>query len=124
MKYSHFENLTRRGGRTSSPAPCPRSRSARSWTSPTWTRRAFDGADSGRRQCRPTTRSFSPSSTSYGYTANGVKIGGGTVGFGQQFDDDNFFRDSGQVGYNLTLGENVTHEHPRGLPVVTRIERT
>jgi hypothetical protein len=46
----------------------------------------------------------------YGYTQNGVKVGGGTVGFGQQFDDDNFFRDSGQVGYNITFGENVTQE--------------
>jgi hypothetical protein len=46
----------------------------------------------------------------YGYTQNGVKVGGGTVGFGSQFDEDNFFRDSGQVGYNLTLGQNVTHE--------------
>jgi hypothetical protein len=46
----------------------------------------------------------------YGYTLNGVKTGGGTVGFGSQFDEDNFFRDSGQVGYNLTLGQNVTHD--------------
>ena len=46
----------------------------------------------------------------YGYTLNGVKVGGGTVGYGLQFDSDNFFRDSGQVGYNLTLGQNVTHE--------------
>ncbi|MEO8191682.1 MAG: TonB-dependent receptor [Acidobacteriota bacterium] len=46
----------------------------------------------------------------YGYTQNGVKVGGGLVGFGQQFDDDNFFRNSGQVAYNLTLGNNITHE--------------
>ncbi len=32
------------------------------------------------------------------------------MGFGSQFDEDNFFRDSAQIGYNLTLGENVTHE--------------
>jgi hypothetical protein len=39
----------------------------------------------------------------YGYTANGVKNGGGQVGFGATFDKDDFFRDSGQIGYNLTL---------------------
>lgn len=46
----------------------------------------------------------------YGYTQNGVKVGGGTVGFGPQFDNDNFFRDSGQLGYNLALGQTVTHD--------------
>ncbi len=46
----------------------------------------------------------------YGYTLNGVKVGGGTVGFGPQFNIQNFLRDSGQVGYNITLGQNVTHE--------------
>jgi hypothetical protein len=46
----------------------------------------------------------------YGYTENGVKVGGGTVGYGQQFDDDDFFRDAFQVGYNLTLGTSIQHE--------------
>jgi len=46
----------------------------------------------------------------YGYTENGVKVGGGTVGYGAQFDDDDFFRDAFQVGYNLTLGTSVQHE--------------
>ena len=46
----------------------------------------------------------------YGYTANGVKTGGGLVGFGSQFDNDNFFRDAGQVGYNLTVGGSVRHD--------------
>jgi hypothetical protein len=46
----------------------------------------------------------------YGYTLNGVKTGGGTVGFGPQFDDDNFFRDAAQIGYNINIGSNVTHE--------------
>jgi len=46
----------------------------------------------------------------YGYTANGVKVGGGTVGYGQQFDEDNFFRNSGQVGYNFSFGTNVQQE--------------
>jgi hypothetical protein len=46
----------------------------------------------------------------YGYTANGVRTGGGLVGYGLQFNDQDFFRNSGQVGYNLTLGTRVAHE--------------
>ncbi|MGH9364090.1 MAG: carboxypeptidase regulatory-like domain-containing protein [Thermoanaerobaculia bacterium] len=46
----------------------------------------------------------------YGYTLNGVKTGGGTVGFGSQFNEQDFFRDAAQIGYNLNLGTNVTHE--------------
>jgi hypothetical protein len=33
----------------------------------------------------------------------GSLAGGGAVGFGSLFDHDNFFRDAGQIGYNLTL---------------------
>ncbi len=47
----------------------------------------------------------------YGYVANGVRTGGGLVGFGTQFDEDNFFRDAGQVGYNMVLsGMGVHHD--------------
>jgi hypothetical protein len=46
----------------------------------------------------------------YGYTVNGVKTGGGVVGYGSQFDENDFFRDGGQIGYNLTLGSGVTHD--------------
>lgn len=46
----------------------------------------------------------------YGYGAAGARTGGGTVGYGSQFDDNDFFRNAGQVGYNLTLGGSVTHE--------------
>jgi hypothetical protein len=47
----------------------------------------------------------------YGYVQNGVKTGGGTVGFGQfARDDDDFFRRGGQTGYNYTLGSRVTHD--------------
>src|SRR5688572_28150370 len=46
----------------------------------------------------------------YGYVQNGVRVGGGITGFGSQFDQNDFFRDSGQVGYNITLGTNVRHE--------------
>ena len=33
----------------------------------------------------------------------GAQAGGGLVGFGSTFDHDDFFRDAGQVGYNVTL---------------------
>jgi hypothetical protein len=47
----------------------------------------------------------------YGYVSNGVKTGGGTVGFGEfSHDDDDFYRKSGQIGYNYTLGTRITHD--------------
>jgi hypothetical protein len=46
----------------------------------------------------------------YGYLVNGVRTGGGIVGFGSEFNDQDFFRDTFQAGYNLNLGSNVTHE--------------
>lgn len=46
----------------------------------------------------------------YGYLENGVRVGGGIAGYGQQFDDIDFFRDAAEVGYNITLGGAVSHE--------------
>lgn len=46
----------------------------------------------------------------YGYTANGAKVGGGLVGYGLEFNNQDFYRDSGQIGYNLTLGDKVKHD--------------
>jgi hypothetical protein len=46
----------------------------------------------------------------YGYTQNGVKTGGGIVGYGSEFNDQDFFRDGLQLGYNLTVGTGVTHD--------------
>jgi carboxypeptidase family protein len=48
----------------------------------------------------------------YGYNdpTTGARTGSGTVGFATTFDQDDFFRDSGQIGYNLVLGSAVTHE--------------
>lgn len=47
----------------------------------------------------------------YGYDSNGVKVGGGLVGYGSLFDNDDFFRDSAQIGYNLTVNAGQTrHE--------------
>lgn len=53
----------------------------------------------------------SPYIEKYGYLDNGVRTGGGRTGFGPfSHDDDSFFRKSGQVGYNLTLGSDVAHD--------------
>ena len=46
----------------------------------------------------------------YGFVRDGVPVGGGIVGYGSQFDRNDFFRDGAQVGYNLTLGTGVSHE--------------
>ena len=47
----------------------------------------------------------------YGFEASpGIRGGGSTVGFGSTFDRDNFFRDSGEIGYNLSLsGLSMRH---------------
>ncbi|HEY3383203.1 MAG TPA: carboxypeptidase regulatory-like domain-containing protein [Vicinamibacterales bacterium] len=51
----------------------------------------------------------------YGYASNGVQTGGGAVGYGTLFDEDNFFRDAGQIGYNFTLGSAVRQDLHAGL---------
>ena len=51
----------------------------------------------------------------YGYVENGMRVGGGVVGYGTQFDADDFFRDAAQLGYNLTLGTNVVHDLHAGV---------
>ena len=47
----------------------------------------------------------------YGYVnAAGVRTGGGFNGYATQLNDQDFFRDQFQVGYNLTLGASTIHE--------------
>ncbi|HEX5474070.1 MAG TPA: carboxypeptidase regulatory-like domain-containing protein [Vicinamibacterales bacterium] len=47
----------------------------------------------------------------YGFIRNGVPTGGGIVGFGTEFDEDNFYRDSGQIAYDSTFsGMNMRHQ--------------
>jgi hypothetical protein len=53
----------------------------------------------------------------YGYVQNGVAQGGGTVGYGAEFNDQDFFRDAAQLGYNITLGSRVLHDLHLGLEV-------
>ena len=58
----------------------------------------------GRRQRRATTRSSSRHRPLRLRRRTASQTGGGTIGVGSQFDDDDFFRDGVQFGYNLTLG--------------------
>ncbi|MEO8075975.1 MAG: carboxypeptidase regulatory-like domain-containing protein, partial [Acidobacteriota bacterium] len=58
----------------------------------------------------------------YGYVKNGAHVGGGTVGLGSEFNDQDFFRNSGQVGYNLLLGTGVSHELHFGFQAYTDSE--
>lgn len=47
----------------------------------------------------------------YGYlNANGVRTGGGLVGYGSQFNDQDFFRNNIQAGYNISFGSDMTHD--------------
>jgi hypothetical protein len=60
----------------------------------------------------PTQSAFvTPFIERYGYLQNGVRTGGGTVGFGRYAtDDDDFFRKSGQLGFDYSLGSGFTHD--------------
>jgi hypothetical protein len=58
----------------------------------------------------------------YGYDLNGVKTGGGSVGYNSTFDKDEFFRDAAQVAYNIVLGSTVRHDLHAGLQWYTDAE--
>ncbi|HEY6508645.1 MAG TPA: carboxypeptidase regulatory-like domain-containing protein, partial [Vicinamibacterales bacterium] len=47
----------------------------------------------------------------YGYVnSSGVMVGGGVNGYGLDLTADDFFRDAGQVGYNISFNGPVSHE--------------
>ncbi|MBA3948710.1 MAG: carboxypeptidase regulatory-like domain-containing protein, partial [Acidobacteria bacterium] len=46
----------------------------------------------------------------YGFVRDGNRVGGGVVGFASQFNDQDFFRNNIQAGYNITFGGAMTHE--------------
>lgn len=47
----------------------------------------------------------------YGYPNDaGVLTGGGIVGFGSQFDNNDFYRTEAKVAYNISFGGTVAHE--------------
>lgn len=52
---------------------------------------------------------IAPIISRYGYVQDGVSKGGGRVGGGSQYDNDDFYRQSFQVGYDLTFGKSVIH---------------
>ena len=51
-----------------------------------------------------------PTINRYGYVLNGVPTGGGLNGIASQLDDNDFFRNSAQFAYNITLGSTVRHD--------------
>jgi hypothetical protein len=109
VKYTHFENLTQ--GR-------PDHIAGVTATGAIGTRLDVANLDSQGRLTVPQPVAGSPAYNDfvqpiidrYGYLENGRRVGGGIVGFGSEFNDQDFFRDAGQIGYNLTLGTNVIHE--------------
>ena len=46
----------------------------------------------------------------YGYVENGVKTGGGLVGFHHEFNHQDFFRDNGQFAYNISFSGTISHD--------------
>ena len=47
----------------------------------------------------------------YGYTnSSGVRTGGGEAGVGSTFNAQDFFRQSAQVGYDITFGTTLAHD--------------
>ena len=52
---------------------------------------------------------IAPIISRYGYVQDGVSKGGGRIGGGSQYDNDDFYRQSFQVGYDLTFGKKVQH---------------
>lgn len=59
----------------------------------------------------------------YGFTNSaGARTGGGIVGYGLEFNDQDFYREAGQIGYNLTLGGSVTHDIHVGAQISTETE--
>jgi len=53
---------------------------------------------------------IAPIISRYGYVQDGVSKGGGRVGGGSQFNNQDFFRQSYQLGYDLMFGKSVTHD--------------
>lgn len=46
----------------------------------------------------------------YGYGPSGARLGGGNVGGDSEFNQQDFFRQSAQFGFNYTLGQAMTHD--------------
>jgi hypothetical protein len=46
----------------------------------------------------------------YGFLENGVRTGGGAVGFSSTIEEIDFYRENWQGGYNFTMGTNIAHD--------------
>lgn len=46
----------------------------------------------------------------YGFIRDGVRTGGGAVGAASTINDQDFFRQGLQLGYDFTMGESLTHD--------------
>jgi hypothetical protein len=46
----------------------------------------------------------------YGYLQNGMRVGGGIVGAGAEFNFQNFYRRSGELSYDRSFGSEVVHD--------------
>ena len=58
----------------------------------------------------------------YGFTRDGVKVGGGVTGYGSQFDKDDFFRTGMEIGYNYSLPGTISHDFHVGYQRYTDTE--
>ena len=59
----------------------------------------------------------------YGFVRDDARVGGGTVGLGLEFNDQDFFRDGAQIGYNYSLATGaLAHELHAGLQWYTDAE--
>jgi hypothetical protein len=52
---------------------------------------------------------IAPLIAKYGTTVNGVRVGGGNRGGASEITANDFYRESAQIGYDLTLGANELH---------------
>lgn len=46
----------------------------------------------------------------YGFVRDGARVGGGAVGGFFQVNDQDFYRKGGQLGYDFTLGQSISHD--------------
>ena len=54
---------------------------------------------------------IAPIVAQYGYDNDaGVRTGGGRVGVANEYSFNNFYRDSAQIGYDFTFGQNLTQD--------------
>ncbi len=88
------------------------------------TARPADGAAAGRRADRFQRLHPAAHRPATGIVSNGARVGGGTVGYGSQFNDQTSSATALRSGYNLTLGTRVRHELHVGYQRLRRFGRS